>query len=300
MKITALLWHEVIDTLGAKLKQCADMTIYDVRDNYEKRAKDCDKLITWGVKLPPKWYKDLGKPVLYLENALLAQKSGYYMDHKGWFAESSIREFVRPPIMRMAESYFIEKIASELDDHCRSHFGWMFHDPDDPPMVQHSPDGPILFALQNPRDAAFRYYYPCNFTKPEESDWGLGYLRKHHINDRVLVRPHPKFRHRWLEQRDRLIAEGWGERWTEDYHEDPYKLLKACSRLIAVSSTLITEALTLGIPVVALGRGVFSSVDFSSKQSIRDYLLLVFERQLPYNCSVEQIIRHPSWREFIR
>ncbi|MBT7299741.1 MAG: hypothetical protein HN849_09515, partial [Victivallales bacterium] len=67
-----------------------DLPAHRSTDDYSQRFAAARNLVTWGVKWPSSRYQRDGRNVLFTENALLSQRSGIYIDHAGYFCDSSI------------------------------------------------------------------------------------------------------------------------------------------------------------------------------------------------------------------
>ncbi len=252
---------------------------------YRERFNDAANIITWGFKMPGWWYQGRGSNVLYMENGLLSQADGYYYDNCGWFSESGMvkekRFLVEPKTEELRRVYSITKTLGGQ------------------PTAVTERTGPIMFAVQNTRDAGNRFHYPLCPKGEDAIEVSLRLLNQALGHEHVEVRPHPRFRPAW--------AEGWprykkyfGPHWTLNEEQDVYKELERCAALITVNSTLATECVAMGIPVATLGLGTFTgagvTLDCSSEHmrvgdvrhwrakppNAERYLSAIVRQQLPF------------------
>ena len=287
MKVASLLTPSINKHFTPQLAKAMknhgfNLEVKTCRQGYKRTVRMSDAIVTWGVKMPQKWYDKFGIPILYLENGLICQPSGLYMDHKGWFYFSSIVDL---PKLENPDT-------GPLEAHVRKHLGFE--------LFQHgNPDGPIMFAHQNPRDASCRYHYPNHNKGLGIMESAIKELSERWPDQDVLIRPHPKFKPKWKAIEPEMRKLYWRPKWKIDTSPNVYETLKGCSRLVTISSTLVTEAAAMGLPVTPLGRGVWKGVDFDDRESVTDYLVKVFSRQISYHASHSEIAAHPSFRKFI-
>lgn len=276
---------KVVDCLGEALVEAAashgcELTVVnyydlDARGGYKEIIRKWPNIITWGVKLPVWWYHKHvpAANILFLENGLLCQRAGVWVDSRGWFSESSLcvdREYdeAADPI-----------ISSNIRDLCVERFGWAYAEGG-------NVDGPVMLALQRNRDLSTWFF---SAQRPGEKciDGALRIAMEQGGDRELLVRPHPR------ESTQVTDSAYWQAHWKLDTSPDVYATLRTCSALVSVNSTLVTEALTLGIPVVALGEGAFTGslavktsfqgLDKPVQQDAVDrYLCAVWRHQVPY------------------
>lgn len=95
-RATALVNRKVIESpLGPSLvAACARLGIHiEMREcytGYGEAVEGVRNLVTWGMKRPHEWYLAGGRNVLFIENGLLCQRHGAYVDAAGYFADSSV------------------------------------------------------------------------------------------------------------------------------------------------------------------------------------------------------------------
>jgi len=118
------------------------------------------------------------------------------------------------------------------------------------------PDGPILVALQTNNDAPMRHHFPAaRGTKGRECRKlkMLELCREYLPYDReVIIRPHPK---------ERSLPKDFEmpDNWRVENNGPIYPLLPSISGLVAVNSTVATEAMGINIPIATLGNGSFDN-----------------------------------------
>jgi len=255
-------------------------------------------LITWGVKWKSSQYKRGNRNVLFLENGLLCQRKGIYVDNHGYFADSSLVTEERN------KADYTPEEAEAMATLARSCFGFKIGE------VNHNPDGPILIAMQMNGDAPMRYHFPAvKRFQGNRKETFLNLLVEHMPKGRpVILRPHPK---------EKGLPEGWKlpEGWTLEIPGakgvgDVYKTIKRCSAVVTVNSTVATEALTSGIPVATFGYGSYKGAgvtldcahEHEALQGILDYTpdpeasmrylcAVMRDHQLPY--------RHRNFEELL-
>lgn len=300
---------------GSALRQALDavaaaagvtLAWFNADRDYRARVRGALNLVTWGVKWPHRAYTAHGRRnVLFLENGLLCQRRGAYVDATGYFADSAI--------VRRKE-YDVEPTAAErqaLAAHLQAAFGWSAES-------RANPAGPILVALQTHNDAPVKYYFPL---RPAGADPILvtlelcaRYLPK---GRKVLVRPHPKDA-RWWQANEAAYRQAMPPEWQVATGGNVYELLTQCAALVTVNSTLATEALGLAMPVAVLGRSAFTdsgaALDCSERPEllgtlldwapdqvrIERYLCAVLRHQLPYAADAATVAANPYVQEFLQ
>jgi len=266
------------------------------RDGFRARHKAASDFITWGVKWKSSWYRRGGTNVLYLENALLSQRSGIYIDHAGYFCDSSIATEPQPDPTHTE--------IARLQAHCTQRFAW-------PWFAGGDPEGPIMIACQTHNDCSVRFHYhPGRGKAPAMQalcDACADYLPS---GVPVIVRPHPR-------EPNRINPDWLRPDWTLDTSKDVYATLRTCRAMVTVSSTLATEALALGLPVACLGRSAWEghgvvlecANDYSRLAGLPNwapeewpvlrYLCAVMRHQLPYDATPDQVQANASVRTWL-
>jgi len=277
-------------------QQGLPLKFYTNESGFRARRRASEDFVTWGVKWKSEWYRRGGRNVLFIENGLLRQRSGIYVDHAGYFCDSSIATESQP------DPTAVEVAA--LQAHVRHCFGWDW-------FAGGDPAGPIMIACQTHNDCSVRYHYhPGRGSAPAMQpllDACADYLPSHIP---VIVRPHPKSRV--------LLNPDWlRPGWTLDTSPDVYATLRTCRALVTISSTLSTEALALGLPVACLGRSAWEghgvvlecATDYGRLAGLPDwapeewpvlrYLCAVMRHQLPYDATPDQVQGNASIRTWL-
>jgi hypothetical protein len=269
---------------------------FDTRHGYRANRRAMRNLATWGVKWPSKWYRRGGRNVLYLENGLLHQAGQIYIDHAGFFCDSSIAT-EKQPDPEPAE-------VAAMQAHCRRYIGDWWRGP--------TPGGPIMLAGQVPRDCSVRYHYaPARGNRPALVALIEDAAKYLSADAHVIVRPHPRAKHS-------LDGIQLPDGWTVDRSPNVYQTLATCSALVTTTSTLATEALAIGLPVATLGRGAFvgsgavleCAEDPARLATLPEwqpeewpvirYLCAVMRHQLPTDATPDMVRGNVSFREWLR
>jgi len=302
-----------------------DSSSEEVRGAYSSILYENKNVVTWIFRIPHSSYKGIN--TLFLDNGLLFQKNGIFLDHLGHWTDSS---FV---LGNKASAKYSKEEYSTLCKYMLDNFGFDKRDDFDK-------DGPILIALQTKSDCPTQFYFKHplynyevlvpSFTLgmklekrtiksvSEDSVYNLLHICKDKFpeNVPVIVRPHPLDRERFKSQFS-LYAEFFKGNWSIDESPKIYDTAKKCRVIVTINSTVATEMLFIGIPVVVLGKGLFTnsgavfdcSEDFEKLKYFPDYvpdverinsfLCSILRYQVPYNASCEFIENHPSVKAWI-
>lgn len=204
------------------------------KGDYKQAFNEHQNVITWGFKMPIKWHKRHNQNVLYIENSLVNQRAGVFVDSQGWFSDSAIfnRSFPKCPekidLNHIAEKWFDLKLGQ---------------------VPQSS--GPILVCLQMERDAASRYHFPLDRDKTPTKTL-LDLVAKYAPSENVIVRHHPK-------EKPEIDLTRWNPNWQWDTNKAWLESLKQSSALITINSTCVTEACLTSIPIATFGKSCFSA-----------------------------------------
>ncbi len=199
-------------------------------------------VIAWNCRMPHAWLHRNGQNVLHIENSLISQRAGIFVDHGGFFTKSNLHR----------QETWKQPHRANVEFFTRREFGWEA-------FSGGTPGGPVLVCLQNGPDCNLQWEFPLSERGEDKVKKTLQLVRDHLPKDRpVWIRPHPRHVESFAEKQ----AEYLGEVWREDFQPAPAgpfkKLLPQCSALVAVNSTCVNEAVTLGLPVATLGTGAFT------------------------------------------
>lgn len=196
-------------------------------------------VIAWNCRLTPAWMTQCRNNVLYIENSLLWQRCGIFVDHRGFFSNSNLCQ------LRTWE----QRYDVDLDAFTTKNFGWCA-------MAGGTPDGPVLVCLQSSLDSNLQQQFHLGCAYKDKVEATIDLLRHHLPRGRkVIIRPNPRFIDAWHE---RVASYTLRDDWTVDWAGTFHNLLPKCSALVTVNSTCASEATTLGIPVATLGTGAFT------------------------------------------
>lgn len=210
--------------------------------HYAKLFRQHRNVIGWNVKLSHRWMTQWDRNVLFIENSLLSQGSGAFVDHGGFFSHSNL----------CVLQTWMHEYSVDLAAFTKANFRWE-------PMAGGNPDGPILACLQHQKDSNLNSEFPLAKEAPDKVGAFIDILREYLPSDReVILRPHPRFIPAWEEG---LPSYNIDPRWKVSWSENFYDLLPQCAALVTVNSTCASEALSLGIPVATLGMGAFSGTE---------------------------------------
>ena len=280
--------------MAAWLAQCGvTLDVSTDFHRYADRWRRARNWATWGVKWDSPTYRRGRKRVLFIENGLLSQSSGFYVDDAGYFADSSIVTDRDPPTH--AE-------VAAMQAHCQRLSGRPWWSGGDPA-------GPVLIALQDNRDGAVRArQYPLRDGNPNAATllYAAAALPR---GAPVVVRRHPN---------DTTTPPALPDGWRFDDVQDKWASIARCRAMVTATSTLATEALALGLPVAALGRscwvGSGAVLDCSTDparaaqllnwhpdewDAIR-YLVSVLRHQVGYSDTADRIATLPPLRRWVR
>ena len=209
--------------------------------DYIKTFKSHDNIITWNCRMSQDWMTKDRKNILFVENSLISQRSGMFIDSQGFYTNSSLNK----------ERHWGKKEKFDLKSFALKNFGWNFHQGGDT-------EGPILIALQCKQDANLRYNYPLNLSKENPNETTL-FLAKQYLPSHisVIVRPHP--REPELDIPNFNLPPNWRVESKGKFSD----ILTKVRALVTVNSTCASEATLLGVPVATLGVGAFSGADIS-------------------------------------
>lgn len=311
-KARAMVLSTIRKTLGRQLQEACEkhkvlLELSGIPGGYGHEFRKKQNIITWGVKVATWWYHRNNANVLYMENGLLAQRHGIWIDARGWFSESNLckqRHYDEP--YTKDDLYVIKHIV-------KNNFKWdMFQGGD--------PSGPIMYVVQSAKDAPCRFHFPeRNKSAHKENTIALGLklLSKYAPDRKIIVRPHPRFKNEWRQNEEEYMK-FFRPDWEVDWSPNVYVTLLQCSGVIGINSTTLTEALALGIPVAALGESAYTggavmlecAQDLKRLKHFYDWMperedvlkylaAIVRDHELRFRCSTDAILKNREFNQWI-
>lgn len=205
--------------------------------------------IIWGGNWHRKTYKSVVASTLFVENGLIDQKAGFYLDGSGFFSESSIAK------QRLWDAPVTDADRAGVTAAVAKGFSWEWGQSTDP-------NGPIVVALQRRLDTGCYRFFPKNTVKGDPIDSLLEYCAKYlPKNRKVLIRPHPRYKPEWENKRKEYVAKHFQPNWEVNLDGGIYPMLLQASALVTVNSTVASEAMALNIPIATLGEGAWTGSD---------------------------------------
>jgi hypothetical protein len=272
------------------------LDVCGITDDWPRLVDTCTHLTTWGCKESHRRYALNHPAVLFVENGLLCQSWGAYVDSTpgGYFAHSSIvgaREFEAAP------DEWPQVLA-----HCRQYLGLGPGDYD--------PAGPVLIALQTERDAPLLHYAPRWDQQIPAAAWLLRAADKYlKAGVAAVIRPHPRAPD--LDAVLKAAGEAVRPDWRVDATGTASDAIRRASAVVTINSTVATEALVTGIPVACLGHGAFTRstavlecgdaperlahlADWRpDTAAVQGYLCAVWRHLVPYSADLYRVRRNP-------
>lgn len=222
-------------------KRCAEVgaevTWHNVTQstaNYKEVFKASPNVITWQCRMPHSWTSSVGNNVLHVENSLLAQRSGSFVDSRGFFSQSSLCQ----------EKHWSRSFNVDCEDFASKHLRAKA-------FAGGDKNGPVLFALQCRNDCNINFEFPIA-PRGDRVEWVINSIMNMiPTNTNLLIRPHPRERSLFEKHPAR-------DKFTWSMDGDMNSLLPKCSSVITVNSTTASEACLLGLPTAVLGTGAFT------------------------------------------
>lgn len=206
---------------------------------YKDLFKANRNVITWNCRMPHWWMRRWGGNILFVENSLLKQRAGAFVDHGGYFANSNL----------CRRRTWEQDHPVNLDAFTREWFDWGA-------MAYKQHEGPVLVCLQNSLDCNITQQFPYAEKRKDKTNAFLELLYNHLPRGRqIIIRPNPRFIEDWNAVKDEVT---WRDDWTLDFEGNFHAILPKFSALIVVNSTCASEAATFGMPVAVMGTGAWS------------------------------------------
>ena len=253
-------------------------------------------IATWGVKRKHLHYNTEKKNVLFFEFCAFCQKSGWWVDSEGLYADS---RFNKQKLWNKLWSKGWE--YKELEAYVKKWYPFEL-------LSGGKKDGPIMVALQHEDDAPLRFYFAHGETEDLVLKKALEICREHLPDVDVIVRPHPKYLKQWG-RKEKEYLKVFKPNWVLQKDMNIYEELMKCSAVVSVNSTVAIEALALGIPSATIGEGVFSGSGATlecAKDLSKLKNVLEWKPDLPNVCGfLHALIRHkipvsPTVSDFLK
>lgn len=207
--------------------------------NYRELFRESKNVISWNCRMEHWWMTRFGNNVLFVENSLLRQRAGAFVDHGGFWNNSNLCRL----------KTWEQDHQVDLDAFTQHWFDWGA-------MAYRKHAGPVLVCLQNSIDSNIRQQFPYASKREDKTQVVMEILYQHLPRGReVVIRPNPRFIDDFNKVKDTI---SWRDDWTLNYEESFHELLPKFSALVTVNSTCASEAVTFGMPVATLGTGAWS------------------------------------------
>jgi hypothetical protein len=274
--------------------------------DYLKLFQEYPNIITWNCRTKHSWIESQNKNVLFIDNSLLIQASGIFLDNGGFFSDSNLRK-------RCSEKEEIsEQEKEKIKDMVNQKFKQEF-------LSHQARNNKVLVALQHHLDSNINFQFPFGEKFHDKIEATLCFI-KTFLPEKleVTLRPHPRFLHHWHENVKTYQKSFWNSDWKVDLSKSAYQQLADYQYLVSVNSTLVQEAFCLGMPVATLGVGTFTGHETSlecaqdfkklsdlesfspNTENITQYVYKVWKHNvLHHKDSFETVISNEEWRKFV-
>ena len=213
---------------------------------YKEEFNKHDHVITWNCRMPHWWFEHhTSKNILYIENSLLNQRKGIFLDSEGFFSHSHL---AKTPINTTIDDDDICRIQSNIETILERN------------LLQHTPvHDDVLLILQNNDDSNIQYQFPLAKNHLNKIKFTLEIMNDFCANQSVDIRPHPRFLNKWNDyMRDDDFKKLIRSNWNIDVSKDVFSKLNQYKQIVGINSTLLSELLCFGCPISSLGTGYFT------------------------------------------
>ncbi len=274
--------------------------------DYLKLFQEYPNIITWNCRTKHSWIEAQNKNVLFIDNSLLKQNSGIFLDNRGFFGDSNLQK-------RYSQ---IENIPLQEEEKMKILINEKFNFP----FLSHSTkNNKVLVALQHHLDSNINFQFPFGEKFQDKIEATLCFIKTFLPEEyEVTIRPHPRFINHWNDNFDKYQKSFWNSNWKIDLSKSAYNELSDYGYLISVNSTLVQEAICSGIPVATLGVGTFTdhkvtlecAKDFSCLKNLKNfsvkpeeitqYIYKVWKYNiLHHKDSFETVTSNEEWKKFL-
>jgi len=274
--------------------------------DYLKLFQEYPNVITWNCRTKHSWIEAQNKNVLFIDNSLLIQRSGISLDNGGFFSDSNLQK-------RHSQ---IENISIEEEEEMKIMINKKFN----LPFLSHkTKNNKVLVALQHHLDSNINFQFPFGEKFQDKIEATLCFIKTFLPKEyEVTIRPHPRFINHWNDNISKYQKSFWDSNWKIDLSKSAYNQLNDYGYLISVNSTLVQEAICLGMPIATLGVGTFTdhkvtlecAKDFADLENLKDfsvehqniiqYIYKVWKHNiLHHEDSFETITSNEEWKKFL-
>lgn len=297
---TLLKFVEALDRLGV---QCNPNWLNaTICARFKQYLHNQPAAVLWGIKLSQQRYNELLTDFLFCEMGLFDQQTGFFVDDKGLYADSSIvidKEFEEDKAPSKLSQYMLDNFQRPMA------------------IYKHRPVKRILVALQYVSDAPVIQHYHLRGKEKYLNRGFLRYIREYGPDVEYLVRPHPRFYKEWLKHEDKYL-EVFGERWKKQVGGSIDDILREVDAVITINSTVALETISYGLPVAVFGENVYTGsnavLDCSKDPSrlkeltswepdyrhVVNLLCSIIEHQIHWGAQPEEIMENKYIKRWIR
>lgn len=226
--------------------ECLQVSVTGGCKDYLKLFQEHTNIITWNCRTKHSWIQAQNKNVLFIDNSLLIQNSGIYLDNGGFFSDSNLKKrFLEHEDLSEERISEIKKIVAQKFKYS---------------LFSHNTENKkVLVALQHHLDSNINFQFPFGEKFVDKVEATLCFIKTFLPKDfEVTIRPHPRFLNHWNENVEKYQKSFWDDEWKIDTAKSAYDNLNHYGALVSVNSTLVQEAICLGIPIATLGLGTFT------------------------------------------
>src|SRR6056300_92643 len=197
-----------------------------------REVSEIDVVIIWNALEPcTEWIKKLcykyHKPWLALEYGFIPQRGHYHLDNKGLISESSLNDN-------------LSWLTSQMIDEAENYFEQFFKKK----KWQHKKEGNyILCPLQLPWDTSI---YLC--SDYHSMDQFIQDVIVNFPKQKIIVTPHP------LNKTPQCLSKEIHDQITFINNQSTMELAQNATKIVGITSTVLYEALALGVDTIALGK----------------------------------------------
>lgn len=209
------------------------MALADVIQDYSTVFRSEPNVLAWNCRMSHAWLQREKQNVLHFDNALISQRRGVFVDHRGLFAHSNLS------INRVNDAFW------EANFYARREFGWRAFEEGDA-------SGAILVCLQCECDSSVVQGFLPGQSGSNRTHEFLKLIKQYLPAKQVIVRTHPR------EPIANLPVNCIDPAWTWTCDGAFHSVLPHCRAVVTINSTCAHEAVLAGVPVATVGTGTFT------------------------------------------